>query len=204
VAERVAGHAIQQSQHLDSRPSVTVRGFPFLTQLASGSYDEIDVTAKGLVVGSSLRTLRIAKVTVHLHGVHISDGFTHVKADTATADAVIAYADLAKTVGATVKYAGAGRVEASAGVTVLGVALRGSVSARPELTSNAELRFADAKVGALGVQAPASFESLLSGIFATPIPLAALPFGLTFTGLTATSAGIDVQLTGHGLSYAGS
>lgn len=36
---------IQRAQHLSARPQVTVRGFPFLTQVLAGKYTEIDVSS---------------------------------------------------------------------------------------------------------------------------------------------------------------
>jgi hypothetical protein len=204
IAEGVAARAIQQSEHLEATPSVSVPGFPFLTQLISGHYNEIDLAAKGVEVGSSIRELRVASVNVVLHDVHVKDDFKVVRSSSATATALITYADLSKTLAATVLYAGHGRLEATAGVKVLGVDLRGSISARPVLTNAHELSFQDTTISALGQQAPPALDSLLGGIFATPIPLAALPFGLTFTGLSITSAGIAVAFTGRNLLYDGS
>jgi hypothetical protein len=201
VAEGVAANSIKTSQHLDSDPSVSAKGFPFLTQLVSGHYDEIDVKAHGVEVNQGGHPLRIDVVSVVLHGVHVSHGFSVVRADTATARALISYADLSSTLGSTISYAGAGRVKASASVTVAGVKITGAVSVRPELTSAKTLRFADPQVSALGITAPAALSQALTSIFADSISLAGLPFGLQFSNIEATSDGIVVDLRGTDTVY---
>jgi len=201
VAEGVAADSIKSSQHLDSTPSVSAKGFPFLTQLISGNYDEIDVKAHGLTVDPSGRQLRVDVVTVVLHGVHVSHGYSVLQADRADATALIRYTDLSRTLGTSITYAGSGRVRASAGVTVGGVTLRGSVSARPDLTSSSTLSFADPQVSAAGISVPTALTNTLSSIFQPTISLAALPFGLTFTAITATAAGVVAHLRGTHVTY---
>ena len=43
IAEREIGARVQSAYGLPARPDVSVRSFPFLTQVASGNYQEIDV-----------------------------------------------------------------------------------------------------------------------------------------------------------------
>ncbi|MDG3011605.1 DUF2993 domain-containing protein [Rhodococcus sp. D2-41] len=40
--------AVRQGAHLESDPSVTIAGFPFLTQVAAGRYDKVSILAKGV------------------------------------------------------------------------------------------------------------------------------------------------------------
>lgn len=44
VAEHAIAGRVAAADHLPSRPAVTVRGFPFLTQLVSGNYRQVDAT----------------------------------------------------------------------------------------------------------------------------------------------------------------
>lgn len=201
VAENVAASTIKSSQHLASTPSVSVKGFPFLTQLISGSYDEIDVQAHGVQVDPAGHPLRVDSVGVALRGVHLSHGFSVLQAKSAVATAMIKYADLSHTLGTTVSYAGAGRLTASASVTVAGVNLGGSVTARPELTSASTLSFADPKISVLGFAAPDALDQALTSIFATTISLAGLPFGLHFDAIEATQRGVVIELRGSNLVY---
>jgi hypothetical protein len=65
VAER-----LQADAHLSSAPSVEIHGYPFLTQLVGGDYDDVDVVMHGLDSGG----VRIDRLTVHVQGAHVSLG----------------------------------------------------------------------------------------------------------------------------------
>lgn len=72
AAEALTAHElavkIQRAQHLSTRPHVTVRGFPFLTQVLDGKYTEIDVSSDSPVTN---RGVTLSSVSVRLHGVHV-------------------------------------------------------------------------------------------------------------------------------------
>ena len=48
LAERTVAEQAQASADLRTRPTVTIHGFPFLTQAVRGRYARIDVSAGGL------------------------------------------------------------------------------------------------------------------------------------------------------------
>ncbi|MBV9292250.1 MAG: DUF2993 domain-containing protein [Frankiales bacterium] len=96
AAQRDVAQRLQVEQHLDHRPDVSIRGFPFLTQLVGGRYDEVDVTVRGLHAGP----LAVSRVVAHLHGVHVSLGdvvrqhVSRVPIDRASAEVVLSFGDL--------------------------------------------------------------------------------------------------------------
>jgi len=96
-----------------------IAGFPFLTQLVSGKYDDIHVTADDVTVADGSTSLRIAQLDVTLHHVTVSRDFTSARSQYGTATALVHYADLAQLLGTQLSYAGAGRVRASAQVGVV-------------------------------------------------------------------------------------
>jgi hypothetical protein len=204
VAERAAATTIQRSQHLNSAPSVTVAGFPFLTQLATGDFSKISVRADGVQAGSGSRALRIARVEVVLHRVHVPRDLSRVEADSATATGTISYADLSKTLGITMGYGGlshgAGRVRATASVTVAGQQISGTISAGVQL-SGSDLEFVDPQLGVDGSSIPAAAVPLLQSVFGAPLSLASLPFGVKVTGVHATAQGVTIDLSGADLVY---
>ena len=73
VAEVLAAHrlasTVQSSQHLSSRPTVTIRGFPFLTQVLRGRYTEVDLSSKTPV---SQNGVEVSAVNLRLHGVRVT------------------------------------------------------------------------------------------------------------------------------------
>ena len=53
VAEQTAAGELQRSQGLASEPDVSITGFPFLNQFASGHYERVIVTAEDVLVGTA-------------------------------------------------------------------------------------------------------------------------------------------------------
>src|SRR5487761_1561952 len=68
IAEREIGSRVQSAYHLPERPGVSVRGFPFLTQVVSGQYQEIDVSIKSASAGG----VRLQDIQARFTGVHAS------------------------------------------------------------------------------------------------------------------------------------
>jgi LmeA-like phospholipid-binding len=199
VAERIAGTTLQSSQHLAHRPDVDIAGFPFLNQFAAGDYDKITVTAQDVPVGQQAHPLNLSRLRVVLHELTVSRDFTDFHSKTATATGTIGYADLGRTLGVDLGYAGNGRVRASKQITIAGITVRGAITSKPALTGTA-LSFANATVEGAGNLAAAVIDALQQ-IFAIRIPLARIPFDIHVTSLAAGPQGIVISLTGHDLSY---
>jgi LmeA-like phospholipid-binding len=199
VAERAAGNTIKSSQHLDARPDVDIAGFPFLTQLAAGKYDEITVTATDVPVGRGRLLLDLSKVRLVLHTLTVSRDFSRFHARTADARATISYADLSNTLGIDVAYAGNGRIKARKSVTVLGQTVHASLNTRPELVNGA-LGFAATQIDNAG-QLGGAVTGALNQAFDLAIPLQGIPFNIRVRSLQVAPAGVLVDLTGTDVTY---
>lgn len=208
IAERAAANTIQSAQSLDRAPSVSVAGFPFLTQLATGHFGRVTLSASDLTVGRGGRTARLAKITVDLRGVHVARDLSLVRADTASAMATIAYVDLSHTVGVAVAYGGPspdgiGRVTARTSVSVAGRVFSASVTAELKI-ANGALGFVTPNVSVSGVDnatVPQAVIESLRSVFGAPIALTQLPFGLTVRSVTASTQGVRITLTGRDLMF---
>ncbi|MCP3821057.1 DUF2993 domain-containing protein [Streptomyces sp. A3M-1-3] len=115
-AEDEAAGKIRSSQGLGAQPEVSIKGFPFLTQVLSSSLDEVDVSLDGITASADGHAVQVTEVRAELRDVRIDSSFSSATAGRATGSARISYADLAKSApkGATVSYAGperAGRGE---------------------------------------------------------------------------------------------
>lgn len=211
IAVAVADHQlathIQSSQRLSHTPSVSIRGFPFLTQLAARKVKEVDVSVRDFTAGAQGRTLQIARLSVALHEVHLAKSFSAVRIDSATATADITYAALTSTLGVRIRYGGAtsdgiGRIAATASASVLGQAVSGAVSAQVRVSTDNVLSFVNPQVSVNGSPISASaIADALSAVFRLPVSLLRLPFGLTVNSVRASPVGLVVMLTGTGLSY---
>jgi len=95
-AEHDVAERLQADAHLSSAPDVTIHGYPFLTQLVSGDYDDVDVVMHDLDSGD----VPIDRLSVHVSGAHVSMGDvlsqdrSRIHVDRATAELLITYADL--------------------------------------------------------------------------------------------------------------
>jgi hypothetical protein len=199
IAERAAGDTIQSSQHLTARPDVDIAGFPFLTQLATGDYDKITVTATDVPVGPARRLLIISRIRVVLHSLTVSRDFSSVRAKTADATALVSYAELGQTLDATISYAGDGQLAARKTVSIAGTSVTGTLRTHPKLV-NGKLSFAGTTLnnaGALGAAAAGALNS----VFDVGIPLQGIPFTVRLQSLRVTRNGLLIGLTGHDLAY---
>lgn len=107
IADRVAVHfaegeaadKLKATENLASTPDVNIKGFPFLTQVAGGSLDDVEVGIKDYraATGKSGQTIRIDDLKADMKGVAFSGDYSSATASSATGTATISYAELLKT-----------------------------------------------------------------------------------------------------------
>ncbi|GAB7031756.1 DUF2993 domain-containing protein [Streptomyces sp. NPDC021749] len=104
LVEDKAAEKIRSSQGLDRNPEVTIKGFPFLTQVAGRDLQEVDAELGGIEARAGGHALRIDKLSAQFHDVALTSDYMSIEsAATATGNARITYADLTKAAGADVK-----------------------------------------------------------------------------------------------------
>jgi hypothetical protein len=198
VAENQLASKIQQSQKLSQQPSVSIGGFPFLTQVLSrnfghGTVDINDLNARGVP---------ISHIHADLRGVHVSSGYNSATVDTLTSTASLTYAALSTAV---TNNAGIGPVtvtrgstadQVKAGYSLAGAAVTADVQVN--LLSGNVLEFKGIKLHtALGT------IGLNQSLFDTKVPLTGLPFGMQLKTLLITAAGMDITATGQNVVLTG-
>ncbi|MFF5566250.1 DUF2993 domain-containing protein [Streptomyces sp. NPDC012623] len=143
-AEGQVAEKIRSSQGLSSDPEVSIKGFPFLTQVLGSSLEEIEIGLGGVNATVEGRTVQVTEVKAVLKDVVIDSSFSSATAGRADGSARISYADLQQSApeGVSVTYAGAER------------AAKGQVKLSGSL--------ADVTEGA-GVSVPEPVKSLLDG-----------------------------------------
>src|SRR6266571_644584 len=92
-AEDQMASQVQSSLALSGKPSVTIQGFPFLTQVAARTFNTVDVNASNETAGPGGQ-LEIASLTATLHGMHIH-GTNSATVDQFTASALVTFTALA-------------------------------------------------------------------------------------------------------------
>ncbi|MEE4545732.1 DUF2993 domain-containing protein [Streptomyces sp. V4-01] len=200
LAETKAAKQAQLTEGLTARPKVSIEGFPFLTQAATGKLDDVKVTADDINAGDGGQSLRIESFHADLHGVKLSHGYSRAVADSADGLAFITFADLTKAApdGITVSYAGVskdGKALVKLSGSIPGIGSRISVLSEISVHGG----------NAIGLHArplPTAFTALgLDDDIRQQIDfirqLTHLPAGIALTSVTATPDGISVAAAGQ-------
>ncbi|KPC66350.1 LmeA family phospholipid-binding protein [Streptomyces chattanoogensis] len=118
-AEDMAADKIRSSQGLSKTPEVSIKGFPFLTQIAGRNLTEVDAELGGMSTSAEGRTLRVDKLSAQFHDVTLGSDYTSIQsAASATGNAHITYADLTKAAGGGVKISYAGEKDGRSQVKI--------------------------------------------------------------------------------------
>jgi len=180
AAERVVAIRIQEDQHLAVRPDVSIKGFPFLTQLARGHYEHVDVTVHDLQRGP----LHVSRAVAHMYGADVPfSAVVHQQVDRIVIDRATAEIDL--------DYSDVNRMLAGKHLRLS----RGS-GGRVHVTASAGSASVDADFP-LTVRGSDLDIALPAGI-SVQIPLPGMPFGITLKSATATGQGIVVRCATSG------
>jgi hypothetical protein len=196
-AEHRVEAALQNAEGLPSDTDVTIHGFPFLTQVLRGKYDDIEVTVKPLQARGSVKVTRIH---VHLRGAHVSLSDTvnsdvrSVPVDRVDGSVLISYADLARAAGnaVTLSFAGAGAVRVTGGVSVAGTRVDASGVGRVRFANNRIIFTVDG-VTVDGRPAPAAVTGAVRQSLGFSVRLPSVPFHIELGSVRATADGLVVS-----------
>lgn len=204
VAENAVATQLQASGSLSTRPSVSIRGIPFLTQALSGRYHDVEVSAAEVTAGGG----RISQLDVTLRGVHVplssvlSGSVSAVPVDSVHATVLLSYADLTSQLRdrkLTVSPAG-DQLRVSGTVQALGRTVTASAISSVALSGTSVVvtarRF---EVG--NAMADRAVTAALAGRFDFVVRVGKLPYGLALSsvkvrpnGVVATAAGAHTVL----------
>lgn len=194
VTQRQLADQIQHQEALTQRPTVTLSGFPFLSQVLRGRYDGADVRLKDLRTGG----LPVHQLEVKLRGVRLplrdvlTGSIGRVPVAEVRGTARIGYADLAAVTGIAglrIRPQGS-RLELSAPISELGRTVRLVVSAQVTVSGQG-LKLTAGEVQ--GQPVPQVLVDLALSQLQNALPLDRLPYGLRLTGVRVRPAGIDVS-----------
>ncbi|MBO4260357.1 LmeA family phospholipid-binding protein [Streptomyces griseorubiginosus] len=101
-AENEAADKVKTTENLASTPDVSIKGFPFLTQVAAGKLDDVRIGIKdyeadtGDTTAGAPKSIRIDDLRADMKGVTFTGDYSSATASTATGTATIAYDELLK------------------------------------------------------------------------------------------------------------
>lgn len=189
-AQKMIAQKVQSSSHLASAPSVSIKGWPFLTQVAARNIGQIDLSERNVRES----TLDITSINATALGVHIDSAYTGATIATINGTALITFSSLVSATGAkgvtlsddpsggpnTAKIS-VGQLHGVASVTQSGPA---SISVKAQSLNGIPL----AMLGSLGDYT---------------INVPHLPMGMSVTGLSVTPQGIAIKVTAHNTTLSG-
>lgn len=200
VAQDVMASKIEQ-QGLSTKPDVSIEGFPFLTQVASKRFQQVNITATDISAGP----VTITKVNATAHGIRLNSyAFSSGTITSLTGTALISFASLGGALtqqvgplgsllngaGLNLTQAGPGEVKASLNLLVT----TGSATWRISRLSGNRLNVR--LVGSSGLP-----SSLLSSIQDVTLQLPKLPLGLTIDSIDVTPQGVTGKVSGHDVPF---
>ncbi|WP_299539589.1 DUF2993 domain-containing protein [uncultured Streptomyces sp.] len=182
---------------------VSIKGFPFLTQVADRRLDRVDVSLSGISAASGGRTVRISGLDARLEDVTLGEGYSSATAGRLSGTAAVSYADLTTAVGdeaVSVAYGGDGKVKVTGSVSLLGRSFSRSVTSTVTLIDGRTVRVHADKVPGEGipgledlVRTKTDFERELSG----------LPDGLELSKIEVAENGLRISVRGTGFALTG-
>jgi LmeA-like phospholipid-binding len=189
TADRIA--AKLHTEGFPVEPTVTVKGFPFLTQLISRHLDAVEVIAPEVPVGPVT-----ASIDVHATDITLDSGYQSGTIAQVNGTGLITFASLAKVPalasvpGLKISEAGPSMVKLSANLAIFAA----TAIARVTLASPHEIVLR--LVSASGVPA-----ALLDPIRHLVVQIPTLPLGLTVQSVTVTPQGVVIGVSGSNVSF---
>lgn len=199
VAERTVAAQLQTSGSLSTRPNVSVRGIPFLTQAISGRYDDVELSATSVTAGGG----RLSRLEATLRGVHVplsdalSGSVSEVPVDRVRATVLLTYSDIQKQLrDRRLALSAAGELlRVTGSVQVLGRTVSASAVSTVTLRGTSVVVTAQRfEIG--GRAADRVLSGALGGRLDFTVRIGQLPYGLRLTGVRVRPEGVVATASG--------
>jgi hypothetical protein len=223
LAENEAADKVRTTENLASTPDVSIKGFPFLTQVASGELDDVQIGIKDYEADTGAgadaksagvpKTIRIDDLKADMKGVSFSGDYSSATATSATGTATVAYDELLKAAkseptqifpGATAEVVGLsdggnGKIKVNVKVTALGQSQTYPVLSTVTVDGDTVKVHADnlpnlvVEVAEGKVRSITDFEQKIDD----------LPGGIQLDKVEAAQDGVEVTVKGSNVELAG-
>ncbi|MFI9275026.1 DUF2993 domain-containing protein [Kitasatospora sp. NPDC052896] len=203
VAEGQAADRLANKQGISGRPSVTIEGFPFLTQVIDKKFDDVRLSADSVNVSGAGQTVQLDAFSARLSGVQVNGGYTSATVDSGTGSGRLPYQEVEQLLGlgsqVTLGYGGPG--ELKVGYQLMGQTLSAMVKLR---VNGNQVQVADVS-GLSGVGAlPGLGGMISSAVDSRSFALQGLPVGLALSQVTPEPDGLALSFQGSHVQLVGS
>ena len=201
VADRQIASRVQSAYNLWSKPSVSVQGFPFLTQVASGNYHQIDVSIGSL----STDGVQVNGLTAQLSGVRapLSDllghGSSSITATQVTGSGTVPFSSVRSHLPRGVQLSQDGEALRLAGtVSYLGVTV--PVSADATLAPDGSgIAVTPTRISV--ASGSSALSSVIAGQFRFVVPVTGLPLHLAVRSVSVVPGGVRVGASAADVAF---
>jgi hypothetical protein len=201
VAENQISDRLTSAYGLAGKPGVTITGFPFLTQVVTGDYQQIDVSANQVSADGAV----LHHLNVRLTGVHatvsqvLGNGSSMVTADRAAGSAMVGFSTVDHRLPSGFRVHPDGKNLGVSGKLAVGGA-RIPVSATVALgVSGSGISVTPVHVSVPGVATlPTAYSSQLRVV----VPLSTLPLHLRLTSVHVTPDGLRIGAAARDVQFA--
>ncbi|MDT0613915.1 LmeA family phospholipid-binding protein [Streptomyces lancefieldiae] len=217
-AEGEAADKLRSNENLASTPDVSIKGFPFLTQVVGGELDDVEIGIDDYeaATANSTEKIRIDDLRANMKGVEFSSDFGSATAASATGTATVSYDELMKAArseptdvapGVSAKVIGLsdggnGKIKVTLRATAFGVELPEPV----EVLSTVTVKDNNVEVVADGlpeVGGKELAESRIRAITDFQQTIDELPGGVELDKVQAAKSGVEITVKGSHVRLAG-
>ncbi|WP_035798851.1 LmeA family phospholipid-binding protein [Kitasatospora mediocidica] len=202
TAQSKAADQLANRQGISGRPSVTIDGFPFLTQALDKKFDSVRLSANSVQLSGGGQTVQLDSFAAKLRGVRVSGDYKSATVDSGTGSGRLPYANVESLLGldsrTTLGYGGPGLLKVS--VQVLGQKVGTTVKLRTD--GNRVLVDSVGDVPGVGLL-PGVSSMVSTAIGSKSFTLQDMPVGLTLSQVTPEPDGLVLAFQGSSLQLAG-
>jgi hypothetical protein len=191
IADNKFASQVQTQGGLSNKPTVSIEGFPFLTQLAARKFNEVNLDAASEKAGPVV----IKNLHATMRDMKLINGFSGAQVGSLNGTGLITFASLAKAADVPgLKISALNNTEAK--VTIDLGFISGSGVAKVTKVGPNKINIAVVNAGGIPLSA-------LGGLNNMTITIPGLPMGLNVQSVTMTQQGILVHIVGHNVTLTG-
>ena len=201
VADRQIASRVESAYNLSSKPSVSVQGFPFLTQVASGHYHQIDVSIGSL----STDGVQVNGLTAELSGVRaplsalLGHGSSSITAAQVTGSGTVPFSSVRSHLPHGIQLSQDGEALRLAGtVSYLGVTVPVSADATLAVDGSG-IAVTPTRISV--ASASSALSSVIAGQFRFVVPVTGLPLHLAVRSVSVVPGGVRVGASAADVAF---
>ena len=208
VVDRLAVYFVQgkiaseiQDQGFSTKPSVSVKGFPFLTQVATRDLKDIEISSDRVKAGPVV----IKRLDADMKNTKVDSSFSGGTVGHLDGSGLISFGGLSNTIG---NLAGGGPLsDLLGGGLTLSSAGHNEIKAKVDLaviSGSAVLKVVRVSGTKIKVQLISSNglpSELTDQLKNLTVPIPSLPLGLKIQSVSVTSAGINIHVIGNNVKF---